>query len=83
MRKKSEQAEQSSPSNLPAVRFDRMAKEKEKSNQEPRILWSGLIKCLENMLSWPEMLLPLIPGIKEGNLPGAVCAGTGWQRIPA
>lgn len=34
MRKKYGQTEKSSPSNLQAVKFDRMAKEREKSNQE-------------------------------------------------
>lgn len=34
MRKKHGQTKQISPSNLPAVRFDRMGKEREKSNQE-------------------------------------------------
>lgn len=80
MRKKYRHTEANSPSNLWTVTFDRWAnaREEQSGTKSP---WSRVIKCPENMLSWLEVLPPPTLGRKVGHWPGAVCAGTGWQRI--
>lgn len=51
MRKKYGQTELNSPTNLPAVTFDRMAdaREEQSGTKNP---WNRAIKCPENMLPW-------------------------------